>query len=472
MYKEFTKALEQKTLLPESGPIVAAVSGGPDSLCLLHLLKTVVKDHNLSLEIHVAHLNHGLRDEADEDESFVRSICHEWGLPFHSRKVDVKASAGEKKQTLEEAAREVRYAFLRECARKLGASAIYVAHNADDQAETILMHLIRGSGLSGLRGMKVRDKDLIRPLLNFTRAEIEDYCEEQHLAYRIDATNFDTHFTRNRIRHELLPLLKTYSPNIVGTLLRTGAVISNELEFIDQSIELFWREGVVFNEWENSYLIEINTFKKLHQVQQYRIISRCGFHLAGSDPGFTISHLAAIEKLISAHAGKEICLPGNLLLYRDYDSLILTFITASNADQKAEQELLLKIPGQVHLVQQNALITAQKVDDSSLASLKNEPKLAGESKDCVYIDASSNALTVRFRKPGDVFQPLGMKQAKKLQDFMVDSKIPGYKRDSTPLVCLGEDIIWVAGYQISERYKITDTTMAAIQLRLISKGTH
>ncbi len=255
---QFRDYIRRHGLLAAGEMIVVGVSGGPDSLCLLHLLRRLAPE--LALRLHVAHLNHGLRGpEADEDAEFVAELAACWGLPVTIGRADVAALAAQPGRSLEEAARLVRYAFLAEVADATGATTIAVGHNADDQAETVLMHFLRGSGVAGLRGMLPRaplsdyrlgepaapripasPRLLVRPLLAIPRADIEAYCAAHSLAPRFDRSNEDTTFYRNRLRHELLPLLATYNPAIGETLARTAAVLAGDHEIVQAALDAAW----------------------------------------------------------------------------------------------------------------------------------------------------------------------------------------------------------------------------------------
>jgi len=262
--KKVRHTIETHGLLAPGDGIVVGVSGGPDSLCLLHVLLRLREEYRLRL--HVAHLNHGARGaEADAAAEFVASLAAEWGLPVTVERQDVPALARAHKLAFEEAARRVRYAFLARVAGEAGAHKIAMGHNGDDQAETVLMHLLRGAGLAGLRGMlpitpitdyrllepfiqypisNLQPPAIIRPLLQVSRSEIEHYCTDHDLAPRFDRSNLDTTYFRNRLRHELLPLLETYNPNVHTRLRHTAAVVAADYELLIQLREQAWAEVV------------------------------------------------------------------------------------------------------------------------------------------------------------------------------------------------------------------------------------
>ncbi len=247
------RASAKHDLIERDSAMIVGVSGGADSVCLLHVLKTLAPEYNLQL--HVAHLDHQLRgDAARADADFVRDLAQRWDLPHSIDSRDVTAYARDHKLSIEEAARQVRYGFLMEVALANNSETIAVAHHADDQTESVLMHFLRGSGLAGLRGMlpktkmlemsgwkfEAKDVELIRPLLDVPRADIEAYCAQHALAFRTDATNADTTHFRNRLRHELLPLLETYNPNLRAILRRTATVVTADYELLEAHRNFAW----------------------------------------------------------------------------------------------------------------------------------------------------------------------------------------------------------------------------------------
>src|SRR5947209_6731228 len=247
MLEKIATYIDQHQLLPESGTIIVAVSGGADSLCLLHVLNRLCgsgpEARYPAVRLHVAHLNHKLRGEASyHDAAFIAQLADSWGLPVTIGEIDVPALARQEGRSLEDAARTARYRFLREVA---AGRRIAVAHHADDQVETLLLHWLRGGGLAGMLGMQPCQQDIIRPLLATSRAEILAYCQQYNLHPLQDASNTDARFLRNRIRHELLPLLESMNPGIRSTLLRNAEVVRADAEWIEAQVDSAWPAVVV-----------------------------------------------------------------------------------------------------------------------------------------------------------------------------------------------------------------------------------
>ena len=439
------------------GLLVVGVSGGADSVCLLHLLNRMKSE--FGVELHVAHLNHGLRGaESEGDAEYVGHLAKQLGLEATIEKRDVKGYQERNRCSLEEAAREVRYAFLTEVAQSLGAKAIAVGHTADDQAETILMHLIRGTGLSGLRGMQPlstwrsptgTELTLLRPLLAVSREETNAYCAALNLPTRFDSSNILPSYLRNRIRSELIPLLQSYNPNIKSALIHTANIIAADLDYIMGQVSPLW--GSVVHECPNGVTLDNEKFSSLPPALKHHLLRSVFEHLLGSLRDIESVHIESLIKLLAKPAGKKLSLPGGLTFYGSYTESLLT----KEKDIPCpfpilEGEYKLTIPGETRF--SNWLVKAELSEQPPKEDNKDGFKA------CFDFDLSGADLLVRRRKEGDRFQPLGMSQDKKLQDFMVDAKIPRGWRDRIPLVCSGERILWVVGWRISHRVRISPAT--------------
>ena len=336
---EIRRAVRRFDLLPRGDTVVAGVSGGPDSLCLLHALNALRGE--FGVELHVAHLNHGLRGaEADADAQFVGALAAQWGLRSTIARRDVAALAREHRLSIEEAARHARYAFLAETAQSIGSHTVAVAHNADDQAESVLMHFLRGSGTAGLRGMLYKTEfsdfrfqiagsqspisnlqlQLIRPLLNVPRADVERYCREHNLRPRFDASNLDTTIFRNRLRHELLPLLETYNPNIRETLRRTADVVMAEAEILRDAVEQAWRVAAI-SETGEAVTFNLRAWRDLPRAMQRATLREAIRRLRPSLRNINFVHVDdAANQVAAARTGARASLPQRLLLSVDYDT--------------------------------------------------------------------------------------------------------------------------------------------------------
>ncbi len=472
---------ERNSLLGQNDQIVVGVSGGFDSLCLLHLLKTF--SARFALKLTVAHLNHQLRsDEAQLDEKFVRDTAGRWQLPLVVDRQPVAELAAQRHQSIEEAARQVRYDFLQGVAREVGANKIAVGHNADDQAETVLMHFLRGTGLSGLRGMLpivqmerggpeaegVTGLWLIRPLLETSRADIEAYCQAHRLTPRQDQSNADITFFRNRLRHELIPYLKSYNPNINQVLRRTAKVAAADLELLDGQTALAWQsvaqaaaDRIIFDlpGWLNLPLaLKRSTLRRAVQALRHSL----------RDIGF--EHIEwAIEVVESGQTGAKASLPGGLLLTRSYQTFT---IAAQNAAIETEtsvpymapdQVVTIAIPGVTPLPGTGWQLRAKLMAPAGL----NPQQISQVNRWEAYLDADvvGKAPVLRTRRPGDTFFPFGLgEHSQKVQDFMINAKIPAARRPHVPLLAANNQILWICGYRLGEPARLRPTSRQVLYL--------
>lgn len=405
--------------------LVVGVSGGPDSLCLLHLLTRVAPKARVAL--HVAHLDHAFRRDSPGDARFVEQIAREWDLPATvARRAPPKSS--------EEAARETRYAFFSEVAKATGATAVAVGHTADDQAETVLLHLIRGSGLTGLAGMwpdtELNGLRVVRPLLGVLRAETHAYCQRHGIPYRDDPSNHSPRFTRNRVRSELLPLLRQFNPKVDEALLRLAAAAQAE--------EAFWR-------WFLPHLPR-ESLKALPRAVQTRVLKEAYRRLTNQSLEGT-----HIESLLSLVPGKRASLPGGVQAETERGRLVLR---KTPIEKPAPwTATILNIPGETSA-------GPWKVLCKIVTAPFTLPDLG-----CL-LPISSQPLTLRPRGPGDRYRPTGMPAPKKLQDILVDTKVPRRLRDLVPVLEGPSGILWVGGHRIAEEARLTTDTDIALELRL------
>lgn len=478
--------IERHGLLPPRSEIVVAVSGGADSLCLLHLLHSLCGEGRPfpTVRLLAAHLNHGLRGQASErDALYVARLVSAWGLPLTIGSVDVPALARREKRSLEEAARLARYTFLRQVAR---GRLIAVAHQADDQVETILLHLLRGSGLAGLVGMAPRQQDIIRPLLEVTRAEILAYCQQQGLRPLEDESNRDPRFLRNRVRHELLPLLEQLNPGIRETLRRSAEVVRVDLEWLESCVSERWSE-VVISASEQEVIMTVPGLLAQPLSLQRHLLRRATALLCGGQSPLEPRHYALLESFLQevrrshAHAERSLDLPGRLQLQVSGSRLRLLQAPASRQAQVAGgpdgAALRLPIPGEGQIPgtpwRAQASFLAPEIERAALEALAREDwqavwHLLPRTRYLVYIDgeAAGPVLQVRTRRPGDRIQPLGMQQSRKVQDVLVDAHVPRSERESIPLFFAGPRCIWVAGLCLAEDVRLSPTTRRIVQLSI------
>ena len=481
---------QKHQLVSGQHPLLVAVSGGPDSVCLLHVL--VKLQDELGIRLHVAHLNHQLRGtESEADAQYVSDLAHRLDIPATIEQRDVKAYQAQQHISLEEAAREVRYTFLAQVAKSIGADRAAVGHTADDHIETILMHLIRGTGTRGLRGLqpssrwqsKTDSLIIIRPLLEVSREETAGYCHRHDLRPRIDASNLSLSPLRNRIRHQLLPLLKSYNPQVTEALLRTARIATDDLAFLDKEIAQVWNE--IARKQESTIILDKARFLELPSALKRHLLRTSIEKLLGNIMDIETRHIEQIMAALTKPAGKRISLPEGLIFSIDYDRYLLGRDPASLSPFPIlEAEIPLKIPGETSLPGWH--VEATIIDPSVV---KGKPEGANAPSETTIplpldkgkgikgigsmnndftayfdLDKTGDKLAVRSRQPGDRFQPLGLSQPKKLNEFMIDSKIPSAWRQRIPIVCSPKQILWVVGWRIDDRVKVTDNTKQVLCL--------
>jgi tRNA(Ile)-lysidine synthase len=485
--EKVTVTIEENGLLLRGDTVVLGVSGGPDSLCMLHVLHQLAAPYGVAL--HVAHLHHGLRgQEADEDARFVADLCQAWSIPCTIGQADVPGLARARRLAIEEAARQARYAFLGSLARALGAQTVAVAHSADDQVETVLMHLLRGSGLAGLRGMRplawldelrLGERSpqgntttrirLARPLLGVSRPEIEAYCRQHGLRPRDDRSNLDQTYYRNRLRHELIPFLETYNPNVCEVLWRTAEVIAADYDLLRQQLLAVW-PSVVQYESEDAIRFDLSVLRDLPLGLQ-RSVLREGIHrLRASLRNINWVHVDDALRIVRrGHAGAMATLPQGLVLSLGYSEATLAtqgqeLPLPEDRPRLCGGPLPVSVPGQLALPGSDwTMVTEITARDSLPGGWQANPDLF-----VAYLDASalSLPLLLRQRQEGDWLSPLGLGgRRQKLRDFMINAKIPRPERATVPLLACGGEIVWVVGWRVDARYAITPTTTWALIVR-------
>jgi tRNA(Ile)-lysidine synthase len=473
MLDRLKETLITECLLPASRTVLVGVSGGPDSLCLLNVL------HQLEYPLIVAHLNHGLRPEAKADAQRVKQFADDLGVPFILGEADVAGIANIKGLAVEEAARTARYDFLFTKAREFAAQAVAVGHTADDQVETVLMHLLRGAGLSGLKGMEFRalpnawsqEIPLVRPLLSVWRAEVLDYLAEQGLQPVLDRTNLDTTIYRNRLRHELIPYLESYQPAVRRVLWRMAQILSGDHEIIEQVVAKAWQDCAVGlgPGYVSLSIKELNRLPiglKRHLLRRVMGILR---------PGLRDIDFESVERALAflaeppdsrqqdLIAGLRLFQEGKLLWVANWD-VDLPHESWPQLGGKAEHEL--DVPGALNLPG-GWRLRAMPVEDVNAALTA---ALANTNPYQAWIDLDQLSLPfrVRSRQAGDRFRPMGMAgHSIKLADFMVNVKLDRRARSAWPLVCAGDAIVWVAGFRIGHPFRLRKETIRSAHLELV-----
>ena len=314
MNQKVLETIRKYNLIEDGDKIVLGVSGGPDSICMLDNLREVKEEQIIEFEIYVAHINHMIREEAIDDEKYVQEYCKKYNIECFVKRVDVQKIASEKKIGTEEAGRKVRYDFFEEVLQKTESNKIAIAHNKNDKIETIIMHLLRGSGLSGLKGIEpIRDNKYIRPLLECERTEIEQYCEDKKLNPRIDKTNFENEYTRNKIRNIVIPYIKKeFNPNIIQTLSRLSDLAADESNYIELQTQKAFEKILIAKEKEQITL-NLKEFNKQDKVIKNRLILYTTKELMGSTQGIEKIHIEDIIKLCQNNVGNKFLTPNKNL---------------------------------------------------------------------------------------------------------------------------------------------------------------
>jgi tRNA(Ile)-lysidine synthase len=464
--------------------LVVGVSGGADSLTLLHLLNRLAEKPP---RVHVAHLDHGLRPDSAEDAQFVAGIAREWGFAISIEHHDVAAIAAKRKLSLEEAGRQARYAFLAEVAQKEHVNLILVGHNADDQVETVLMHLLRGAGMGGLRGMRPltpmlamhlatatpmpADLRLGRPLLPVTRAEIEAYCNEHRLQPRQDTSNADTTFFRNRLRHEVLPLLESVNPNVRSTLRRMAAVFAEDHRVLQQATRATW-EQVVARRDENRVLLHRGEFAKLLPGLQRGILRHAIMQLRPHLRDIAFEPIAqAVDFCATAEVRQQRSLPGELALTLDYEHLTIALAGVEPRPPNGlpllngKDTILLMAPGETTLGKCGWRVRVDAPENVCRTSI---PDNRDRWQAFVDADRLPGPLHMRRRRRGERFQPMGMHGgSQSLADFMTNARIPYASRSRFPLLVSGERVLWVPGWRLDWRARVRRGSRRIWRIRML-----
>jgi tRNA(Ile)-lysidine synthase len=456
------RTIERHALVAPGGRVLVALSGGPDSVALLHVLVDLQSCGDLILA-GVAHFNHQLRgDAADADERFCRELAASLALPIQVGSADVRDEARRTGRSIEDAARTLRYKFLEEAADRLNADAIAVGHSLDDQAETFLLRLIRGSGPRGLASIRPRAGRVIRPLIEIPRAELRQYAQDHRLQWCEDDTNADRSIPRNRVRHELIPYLaRDFSPAIVDVLAREAAIALVDEDRLEQeAIDL--ASSIVLRNTGGTIELAAAALSSLHPALQARVARRVLSIVPG--PG----HIGfdQIQRLLDLTKGDpkrtSVSLPGRQVERRG-DRIVVGPALSRGTTEANSFRVPLSIPGEVTLDGAGWAVSAERAESAGEAAAPGSGRAAVVAVAAMPLTLP---LAVRSRRPGDRFRPLGQIGRKKLQDFLVDRKIPREMRDSLPLVVDGADrIVWVVGQAVAEDFRVTEPARGVILLK-------
>ncbi len=441
------------SLLKGGERVLVGVSGGPDSMCLLHLMHRL--KGTFEIDLNSVYVNHNLRpEEVGNEILFCRSLSESLGVDFTVKSIDVRSFANERRLTIQEAARELRYKAFEEAASETGADRVALAHHADDQVETFIMRLLRGAGPKGLAGIPARRGKFIRPLIDIEKKDIEEFLSSEGIPFVLDSSNLKGDYLRNKIRHSLLPSLREINPNLTETILHTVQILGDDERYFDLLVTKALMKSVSRKTAQKIELFLV-PLESMEPVHLRRLLRRAMESVEGlRGVGFT--HVEDITKLIKdGRSGDRLSLPGDIRAIRDYSLLVITSekpVVLSEYDLHPDETLAIREAG----IAIRALTKGIQRDSC-------------DNKTSILLDAAGVTfpLKVRPRKAGDFFYPLGFGKRKKLQDFFVDEKVPRDERDRIPIVLSGRDIVWVAGYRGDNRFRVSDTTERFLRLDLL-----
>lgn len=438
--------IKQNKILEHNDSVLLGVSGGADSICMLYILDELKSE--MSLKLSVVHVNHMIRGEdAQRDADYVKKICNLLGVPFNQVNIDVLTLAKKNGISEEEAGRQARYETFIKMAEEYNINKIAVAHNLNDNSETVLFNLFRGTGIKGLTGIPVKRDKIIRPLLCCTRTEIEEYLKEKNIIYCTDATNIETEYTRNKIRLEVLPYIKeNINKKAEYNIVNAAENLEEILDFIEQQTEKAYKMYV-----DGAFLSESGF--TLHTAVLNMVVRKMIEHQAGKLKDITKTHVKSVVKLKDMEVSKKVNLPYNLIAERTYKGIVIK----KNEEEKVEQiSETLFINGKIcNNSKVEVFLETKEVD------AENIPELVYTK----WLDYDKiNKLSLRNRQKGDyiVIDDLGSR--KKLKDYFIDEKVPREERDKILLVADGSHIVWIIGYRISAYYKVTNSTSNIIKI--------
>jgi tRNA(Ile)-lysidine synthase len=460
LIEKVKKFITLNQLIKPGALVLLAFSGGIDSTALFYILLNLQTELNFTLVL--AHFNHMIRgDEADKDEEFVRDLAEKETLQLEVERYNVPMLAHKQSLSLEDAARKARYEFLFRTAEKIHAHKIAIAHNRGDNAETFLLNLLRGSGTKGLSGMKPMQNKIIRPLLQCKRREIEQFLNSREIRYRIDSTNVDTKYARNRVRYDLIPYLeKQFNPNIESTLIHEADIIAVEDDYLKIQAQKIFEE--ISKSDARGIHFKINSLLQLHKALQRRLLRLAIRHIKGDLKRIRWCHINDIMQIMTeSKDDAEVALPQGIIAKKHNKEIL---IGCEISEKKVNFCKTVPVSGilKIKEIDENYTIRVEPIK-----TVKN--KYMQKDNDNAFLDADKlgKQLIVRNRREGDLFFPLGSKGKKKLKAFLIDKKIPRQKRDMIPLFIAREEIAWVAGLAIGEHFKIDPSTRNVV---IIERG--
>ena len=455
--------ITQHQMIQPKETVLVGVSGGVDSLALLYTLHTL--RHPLDCQLHVAHLDHGFREESAGDAVYVAEQADQLSIPISSMRIDVPQRMRDQKLSAEVAARRARYQFYECVSERIGATKVALGHHRGDQAETVLMNLLRGAGASGLKGiLPVREGKFIRPLLAFSRTEIEDFAAQLGLQPRCDVTNYQLNYLRNRVRLELIPTLEhTYNTNIQNTLNQTAELLQVESDYLEALAHDAFQACRIESYTPDTIVLDLRLFREHHLALRRRILRLAIAEVFGEVRDLYFNHFESMLTLIDGEApNSALDLPNGGAFRRAYDRVLIQ----KSTDSQIPFEYEIVVPGHTALPLLDAEMIATVVEQPMNRRVADKfPD--GKFQAVFDLDRLQLPLTLRQRRDGDRFHPFGMRGTKKLKDLLIDAKIPRQERGRVPVLVNGDEIIWVVGYRTSEPFKIRAETKRRLYLNYL-----
>lgn len=473
------QAIECHGMVRPGDTLLASVSGGPDSMALLEALWRLSSQLDFGLE--VAHVDHGLRGEdSAADARLVAQAAHQRSLPFHLEEVDTREASRRWKTSVQDAAHRLRKESLDRTCRLRSLDRVAVGHHLDDHVETVLLHFLRGAGPDGLSGLRPVDGKTIRPLIHLNREQIISFCGEEKLPYRVDESNTDRKYLRNRIRLDLLPLLeREYSPGIRAVMARTADLMSDVASYLETRGQQALADITLERDQGRIILSQPGLFSLPSALQTW-VVRECFRQLAGDLRDLDYQHVVSILELWrQGRTGSSVDLPRNLRAWVDSRGAAVgtpDSLAQAVAIRREPYQYLLSLPGQVRVKEAGLVVEGELLEaPDPLSGLADEGWVWDAPRGsfqflarqvCIDYNKVDLPLVVRNRRKGDWFRPLGLGGRKKIKDFFISEKVPPALRELIPLVCSGDRVVWVAGMRLDEDFKIEDETTSAARLRV------
>ena len=464
MLNKVINYIKENELIKQEDKILVALSGGPDSVCLLHILYELKDKFNLDLG--AIHINHMLRgNESDADEKYIINLCDELGIKHYVKRINIEYVAKDSNVSLEVAGRNERYKAFEEIRNKYNYNKIAVAHNANDQAETVLMRIMRGTGLEGLTGIKPKREDgVIRPILCLNRQEIEGYCEEKKLNPRIDASNYERIYSRNKVRLDILPYMKEhFNKDIIDTFNRMTLLLQKDNEFIEEYSKKWY--NIYCENYDKKLKVSKELFKKEMDAIITRVVIRAFKEISNSHQNFEMKHIYEIVNLAGKGTGKKINLTNRIICENLYGDIIFSIKNTGKKNISKDYEIRINKDELVNKITfDNYDITFEIVDNKKEGNFPKNNLIK-----LFDYDNIKKEIVIRYRKDGDKIVPLGMNGSKKLKDIFIDLKISREYRDSIPILCFDDKISWVVGCKTSQLFKVTKDTKKILKITIDRK---